>query len=172
MHIVIHQHRPMLRRVRVIVDVFCNHLPQSRLLREPLAARANNRMPSYMHGAQPTTYRGLAWRNNVGLLSKANRMLDEELALQRLILTMTTRQPQKLASSSTWVLTGTSLRSLVLTGVLAAAPLAPTRTWRDKRGVVGWQRMLFRLDSLEASERSYLPQAIISSYCILCNHPR
>jgi hypothetical protein len=49
MRILTHQHRPMLRRIRIFVDLICDQFPQPGLLREPLACQPSHRVPTHLH---------------------------------------------------------------------------------------------------------------------------
>lgn len=71
--ILAHEHGPMLRRVRVPVDLFRDHLAQTSLLSEPLARQPGNRMPSYLNDAQRTVGQGLIGRYDIWLVAQPER---------------------------------------------------------------------------------------------------
>jgi hypothetical protein len=49
MRIFTHQHRPMLRRIRIFLDLVCDQFPQPGLLREPLARQPSHGVPTHLH---------------------------------------------------------------------------------------------------------------------------
>ncbi len=50
MAIVAHKHRPVLRRVWILVDLLGDLLPQPRLLGEPFARKSGDRVPADLDG--------------------------------------------------------------------------------------------------------------------------
>lgn len=81
-----HQHRPVLRRIWILIDLLRDLLTQPRLLRKPLASQTPNGMPSNLNGAQLSVDISLAGRYHVRLVAKAEGLLEHDLALQRSLL--------------------------------------------------------------------------------------
>ncbi len=71
MTVLINKHRPMLRGVRVLVDLLRDHLSKPRLLSEPLASQSAYGMPAYLDEALFPVDVSLAGRNDIGLVPKA-----------------------------------------------------------------------------------------------------
>lgn len=89
MHIVPHKHGPVLGRVWGFVDLLSNHLAQPRLLSEPLAGRACNRMPTDLDSAGLAIDFDLARGDRVGRLAEAKFLLDLELPFQKTVFSGT-----------------------------------------------------------------------------------
>lgn len=71
----------MLRGVGIVVDFLGDHLADSGLFSEPFAAESGHRVPSYLNGAQLAADRCLTGRNDVGLSTKTDRVLEHKFAL-------------------------------------------------------------------------------------------
>ena len=83
-----HQHRPVLRRVRILIDLLRDLLAQPRLLSKPLASQPSNGVPTNQDGAQFPVDISLTGRYHVGLVAEAKGLLEHDLALQRFLLAL------------------------------------------------------------------------------------
>lgn len=87
-YIVAHQHSPVLRRVRTLVDLLSYGLAESRLLREPLARRSGDGMPSQLHGAGLAVDFDIGGWDHVCFLAKAEFVLNFERAFEKIIFSL------------------------------------------------------------------------------------
>lgn len=78
-----HQHRPVLRRIRILIDLLRDLLTQPRLLSKPLASQPSNGMPSNLNGPQFPVDISLAGRYHVRLVAEAEGLFEHDLCLQR-----------------------------------------------------------------------------------------
>jgi len=76
----------MLRGIRILLNLLRNLLPEPSLLREPLARKAGDRMPSYLDDAFLSADVGLARGYDAGSVAQSERMLELQLLLEQLIL--------------------------------------------------------------------------------------
>lgn len=76
MHISFHQHGPMLRRIRILLDRLGDLLSQTRLFRKPLAREPAHRVPSDLNKAVVAVDIGFAWRNHVGLVAEPQGVFE------------------------------------------------------------------------------------------------
>lgn len=76
MSIVTDENSPMLRRVRILVDLLCDHLPKSSLFSKPFSGEAADRMPSNLHRATWSIDDRLSYRDDIGLTSETHCMLQ------------------------------------------------------------------------------------------------
>ena len=81
-----YQHRPVLRRIRVLIDLLRDLLSQPRLLSKPLPSQAPNGMPADHDGAKFPVDVGLAGRYHIGFVAEAEGLLERGPALQRSLL--------------------------------------------------------------------------------------
>jgi hypothetical protein len=81
MRIITHQHRPMLRGIRVFVDLVCDQLPQPRLLGKPLARQPSHWVPAHLHLSRRPAGRGLGDGNDIFSCAKPNRVSEGYVAL-------------------------------------------------------------------------------------------
>lgn len=79
--VVADQHRPVLRRVRVAVDLVRDHLAQARLLGEPLPGEAADGVPADLDRARGAVAPRLRDGDGVGDVAEAGGALEGELAL-------------------------------------------------------------------------------------------
>lgn len=85
MGVVAYQHRPVLRRVRVGVDLLCDHLSKVRVLIEPLASDTSDWMPANFDGSQGTVKGRVRDRDGIWLMSKANSVFEGYLAFAEIV---------------------------------------------------------------------------------------
>jgi hypothetical protein len=71
MAVVPHQHSPMLRRIRILIDLFRNLLAESGLLGKPLAGKPGDGMPAYLDGALFGVDIGLFRRYDAGPVTQS-----------------------------------------------------------------------------------------------------
>lgn len=88
MHIVPHEHSPVLRRVGTFVDLLGDDLAKPRLLGEPLAGEPGDGVPADLDGARLAADVDLAGRHDVGRLAEPEVVLQVELLLQQLVLAL------------------------------------------------------------------------------------
>ena len=62
------EHGPVLRRIRVVFDLFRDHLAQPRVLGEPPARHATDGMPSHLDRPRSLPELGLGHRDCIRLL--------------------------------------------------------------------------------------------------------
>lgn len=77
---------PVLRRVRVPVDLVGDHLAEARLLGEPLAREAADGVPPDLDGARRAVEQRLRHGDGVGLVAEPDGMLEGELAFVEVLL--------------------------------------------------------------------------------------
>ena len=80
MHIVPHQHSPMLRRIRIFAYLLRDHLAQPGLLCQPFPAHASNWVPANFDGAELGIDAWLAPWDAVGSLAEAEGVFEGEFA--------------------------------------------------------------------------------------------
>jgi hypothetical protein len=85
MPIILHQHRPMLRRIGILVNLIGDKLPNHRLFGKPLPRGPGNGMPANVHGAGRVVDARRSRRDHIRLAAEAERVLELELALQEAI---------------------------------------------------------------------------------------
>lgn len=88
MHKAAHQHGPVLRRIRALVNLVGDHAAQPRLLGKPFPRRACDGVPANLDGAQLAIDPDLAGRHNIGLFAETNLVLQRQLALDQVVLTV------------------------------------------------------------------------------------
>jgi hypothetical protein len=76
MSIVTNENSPMLRRIRILVDLLRDHLSQSCLLRKPLSGKSADRVPSNLDRTTWSIDNGLSYRDDIGLTPETHRMLQ------------------------------------------------------------------------------------------------
>lgn len=82
-----HQHRPMLRRVRILPHLLRDHLSQSRLLCKPLPTHPRYRMPSDLNGAEIPINAGFSRWDDIWLGTETQRMLKRKFAFKKFLET-------------------------------------------------------------------------------------
>lgn len=80
MRVIAHQHRPVLRRIRVFVDLVRDQFPQSGLLCKPLARQPSHGVPADLHWARRTACQGLRDGNNIFRRAEPNRVFEGYIA--------------------------------------------------------------------------------------------
>lgn len=86
--VVAHKNGPMLRRVRVLIDLLRNHLAKSGLLGKPLAGKSRDRVPANLDDPRCSVDIGLGWRYDAGSVAQTERVLELQLLLQKLLLAL------------------------------------------------------------------------------------
>ena len=76
MSIFAHKHSPMLRRIRILIGLLRNHLPQPRLLGEPLARETPDRMPSDLHETRLSVENRFRLGDYIWLMTQTSGPLD------------------------------------------------------------------------------------------------
>lgn len=76
MSIVTNENSPMLRRIRILVDLFRDHLAQSRLFRKPLSGKSADRMPSNFDRTTWSIDDRFSHRDDIGLAAETHCMLQ------------------------------------------------------------------------------------------------
>jgi hypothetical protein len=71
MTIFTHKHRPVLRRVWVVIDFLRDLLSKACFLSKPLTSKSSNGMPAYLDGAQFPADISLTRRDYVGFVAEA-----------------------------------------------------------------------------------------------------
>lgn len=76
----------MLRGIGVLVDPLGDHLTEARLLGEPFASEAADRVPSDLDGARLDVHLGLGDGHHVRLVPKPRGALQRHFALGEVLL--------------------------------------------------------------------------------------
>lgn len=86
MSIVTNKHGPMLRRIRIPVDLFGNHLTQPSIFGEPLSGNAADRMPANFDRAKRPVHDRVRDRDDIGLMTETRRMFESQFSLVEVLL--------------------------------------------------------------------------------------
>jgi len=86
MHVITDQHGPMLRRIRVAVNLLGDHLAEPRPLREPLARQSADRVPADEDLARLVIKFWVALGDDVGRRTEPNRFLQTRFTLREALL--------------------------------------------------------------------------------------
>lgn len=80
MRIIAHQHRPMLRRIRVFVDLVRDQFPQPGLLCKPLASQPSHGVPAHLDWARRPACQGLRDGDDIFRRAEPNRVSEGYIA--------------------------------------------------------------------------------------------
>ena len=86
MRIFVNEDGPVLRWVRVLVDLLGNKLAKPGFLGEPLPCKSRNGMPADFYLSGLTGDLRLAGRDGIGLVAQSHRLFQLEFALEQFIL--------------------------------------------------------------------------------------
>lgn len=86
MGVIADKNSPVLRRIRILVDLIRDHLAQPRPLGKPFPGQAADRVPSHLNGSRLSVKTGLGYRNGIRLAAQPDCVLQRKFALGQVLL--------------------------------------------------------------------------------------
>ena len=83
---VTNEYGPVLRRIRILVDLLGNHLTQPSVLCEPFSGNAAHRMPANFDCAKRPVHHRVRHRDDIGLMTETRCMLEGQFSLVEVLL--------------------------------------------------------------------------------------